>query len=286
MFVRGEDGKVRALSSICRHRAVPVTEDGERGNVKRFQCPYHLWTYGLDGKLTGAPFMTDNRGFDKTRIALPEFRVGGLERHRLRELRRRRGAACAAARRPRPLLPVLRPGRSRLQQCLCRRVEHELETGDGERRRVPRPGGAPGGDAGVRPDLHDAAHDVRRLLGEAGARARSRVLQEEVRLRARQGRNRDGRAGAARVRNDHCVPGQLPDADTRHAQHPGELAHLGGQDPGRHVQRGAPRVRRREVHAAGVRGPRGDRTGSMSRTRWCSIGASRGRSGRVAPRPA
>ena len=75
VFVRGQDGKVRALSSICRHRAVPVTEDGERGNVKRFQCPYHLWTYGLDGKLAGAPFMTDNRGFDKARIALPEFRV-------------------------------------------------------------------------------------------------------------------------------------------------------------------------------------------------------------------
>ena len=75
VFVRGQDGKVRGLSSICRHRAVPVTQDGERGNVKRFQCPYHLWTYGLDGRLTGAPFMTDNRGFDKARIALPEFRV-------------------------------------------------------------------------------------------------------------------------------------------------------------------------------------------------------------------
>ena len=75
VFVRGQDGQVRGLSSICRHRAVPVTEDGERGSVKRFQCPYHLWTYGLDGQLTGAPFMTDNAGFDKARISLPEFRV-------------------------------------------------------------------------------------------------------------------------------------------------------------------------------------------------------------------
>ena len=75
VVVRGLDGKIRALSSICRHRAVPLTQDGEQGNLKSFQCPYHLWTFELNGQLKGAPYMEDNKAFDKSAIALPEFRL-------------------------------------------------------------------------------------------------------------------------------------------------------------------------------------------------------------------
>lgn len=55
IIVRGEDGEVRALSSVCRHRYMPVTEGS--GNTTRFICPYHAWTYATDGKLVAAPYM-------------------------------------------------------------------------------------------------------------------------------------------------------------------------------------------------------------------------------------
>ncbi len=57
VFVRGEDGEIRGFHNICRHRGAKVSE-GE-GNCSHFRCPYHLWTYDLKGKLTGAPTMAD-----------------------------------------------------------------------------------------------------------------------------------------------------------------------------------------------------------------------------------
>ncbi|WP_225728235.1 MULTISPECIES: aromatic ring-hydroxylating dioxygenase subunit alpha [unclassified Nocardia] len=55
LVVRGRDGELRAFLNICRHRgAMLCTED--TGQVRRnLQCPYHAWTYGLDGKLVAAP---------------------------------------------------------------------------------------------------------------------------------------------------------------------------------------------------------------------------------------
>jgi phenylpropionate dioxygenase-like ring-hydroxylating dioxygenase large terminal subunit len=44
-----------------------------KGNCKTIVCPYHAWTYGLDGKLRGAPFMENAPGFDKAGYRLPEF---------------------------------------------------------------------------------------------------------------------------------------------------------------------------------------------------------------------
>ncbi|AEF39462.1 putative dioxygenase [Hoyosella subflava DQS3-9A1] len=57
LIVRGRDGGLRAFLNICRHRgAMLCTEDS--GQVRRnFQCPYHAWTYGLDGRLVAAPNM-------------------------------------------------------------------------------------------------------------------------------------------------------------------------------------------------------------------------------------
>jgi phenylpropionate dioxygenase-like ring-hydroxylating dioxygenase large terminal subunit len=47
---RGKDGAVRSFINVCRHRGSPVvTED--RGSARRFVCPYHAWTYNLDGSL-------------------------------------------------------------------------------------------------------------------------------------------------------------------------------------------------------------------------------------------
>ncbi|MFC3227398.1 Rieske 2Fe-2S domain-containing protein [Marinibaculum pumilum] len=56
LVVRGDDGAVRAMSALCRHRGHPLKESCS-GNEKRFVCPYHRWTYGRDGSFVGAPHM-------------------------------------------------------------------------------------------------------------------------------------------------------------------------------------------------------------------------------------
>lgn len=55
LVVRGEDKAVRAFTNVCRHRASRLV-DGASGCAKKLVCPYHAWTYDLDGRLTGVPF--------------------------------------------------------------------------------------------------------------------------------------------------------------------------------------------------------------------------------------
>ena len=72
-IVRGGDGVLRALNTVCRHRAMPVVTG--RGNARRFTCPYHAWTYGSDGRLIAAPHMERSLAFDKAACALPRHRL-------------------------------------------------------------------------------------------------------------------------------------------------------------------------------------------------------------------
>jgi choline monooxygenase len=73
LVVRDAAGVLRAFSNVCRHRAGPVAEGcGER---KSFQCGYHGWTYGLDGRLTGTPEFEGVERFEKRENCLPEFRA-------------------------------------------------------------------------------------------------------------------------------------------------------------------------------------------------------------------
>ena len=72
IVLRDRDGVVRAMSNICRHRMSTLLEG--RGNARSIVCPYHAWTYNLDGTLRGAPAMTLNEGFCKTDVALPQIR--------------------------------------------------------------------------------------------------------------------------------------------------------------------------------------------------------------------
>lgn len=58
LAVRGEDGAVRVFRNACRHRGAQVAEG--RGCSQAFTCPYHAWTYGLDGRLHAIPH---ERGF-------------------------------------------------------------------------------------------------------------------------------------------------------------------------------------------------------------------------------
>jgi Rieske 2Fe-2S family protein len=75
---RGRDGGVTAFLNVCRHRGARLCTDRE-GQVKRaFQCPYHAWTYGLDGTLVAAPNLTgmpdvDRTAYGLTRVAVREW---------------------------------------------------------------------------------------------------------------------------------------------------------------------------------------------------------------------
>lgn len=72
IVLRDRDGAIRALSNVCRHRMSVLLEG--RGNTRLITCPYHAWTYTLDGHLRGAPAMTLNQGFCRDQIALPQIR--------------------------------------------------------------------------------------------------------------------------------------------------------------------------------------------------------------------
>jgi len=74
LIIRGDDGQVRALHNVCRHRAGPLATCGGRG-APALVCRYHGWTYALDGQLRGAPEMGRATGFDPATIRLPTARV-------------------------------------------------------------------------------------------------------------------------------------------------------------------------------------------------------------------
>jgi len=70
--IRDKDGILRAMSNVCLHRMSTLLEG--RGNKRSIVCPYHAWTYNLDGSLRGAPAMTLNDGFCKDSYKLPQVR--------------------------------------------------------------------------------------------------------------------------------------------------------------------------------------------------------------------
>ena len=72
LVVRDEDGP-RAFLNVCRHRGSLLVE-GE-GSGKSVQCPYHAWTYGLDGSLRAAPRSEREPDFDKEGISLVPLRL-------------------------------------------------------------------------------------------------------------------------------------------------------------------------------------------------------------------
>jgi nitrite reductase/ring-hydroxylating ferredoxin subunit len=73
VVTRDDDDTLRAFANVCRHRgAVVATGAGERGTL---QCPYHAWTYGLDGGLRAAPRTRDDDGFDRDQLGLVPMAV-------------------------------------------------------------------------------------------------------------------------------------------------------------------------------------------------------------------
>jgi phenylpropionate dioxygenase-like ring-hydroxylating dioxygenase large terminal subunit len=72
MIVRDKDGALRAQSNVCLHRMSVLLEGA--GHVNTITCPYHGWSYALDGKLRAAPAMKQNADFDHGTYCLPQLR--------------------------------------------------------------------------------------------------------------------------------------------------------------------------------------------------------------------
>ena len=74
VLVRDEEGTLRAFLNVCRHRGSIVCEGS--GRRATLQCPYHAWTYGLDGKLIAAPRFSREGGGDHEQLGLIALQVG------------------------------------------------------------------------------------------------------------------------------------------------------------------------------------------------------------------
>ena len=64
IVVRDRAGEVRAFYNVCRHRGTRLCDAASGRLGETIQCPYHAWTYRLDGRLVGAPHMAGTPGFD------------------------------------------------------------------------------------------------------------------------------------------------------------------------------------------------------------------------------
>ena len=79
LLLRGDDGKIRALHNVCRHRGFTLCDDATGSVKRRLVCPYHQWSYALDGSLAKARRMPDD--FDTSGYPLGQAHcriVGGL----------------------------------------------------------------------------------------------------------------------------------------------------------------------------------------------------------------
>ncbi len=73
VVARGKDGELRGFVNVCRHRGHLVAQGS--GRRATLQCPYHAWTYGLDGSLVSAPRCDREPGFDMDGLSLVPVQV-------------------------------------------------------------------------------------------------------------------------------------------------------------------------------------------------------------------
>ncbi|MEP6698826.1 MAG: aromatic ring-hydroxylating dioxygenase subunit alpha [Verrucomicrobiota bacterium] len=74
IIARDQQRELRAFYNVCRHRGTRLCED-KTGHATTLQCPYHAWTYGLDGRLLGVPHMGEVHGFEKAAFSLHPVNV-------------------------------------------------------------------------------------------------------------------------------------------------------------------------------------------------------------------
>jgi glycine betaine catabolism A len=70
LLVREADGSVAGFINACRHRGHELLPCGGNANARHIQCPYHAWTYGLDGSLRVAPGFRGRHSFDPAEFGL------------------------------------------------------------------------------------------------------------------------------------------------------------------------------------------------------------------------
>jgi phenylpropionate dioxygenase-like ring-hydroxylating dioxygenase large terminal subunit len=75
MVAKDQRSTIRAFYNVCRHRGARLCEE-QNGHAAAIQCPYHAWTYALDGRLLGAPHMDETPGFNKADYPLKPARLG------------------------------------------------------------------------------------------------------------------------------------------------------------------------------------------------------------------
>jgi Rieske 2Fe-2S family protein len=79
IVTRDKGGEVRAFYNVCRHRGTRMCTEQNGNLAGRIQCPYHGWTYALDGTLLGAPHMDE--GFHREEFPLNRVHVATWEGH-------------------------------------------------------------------------------------------------------------------------------------------------------------------------------------------------------------
>ncbi|MFL6599438.1 MAG: aromatic ring-hydroxylating oxygenase subunit alpha, partial [Chthoniobacterales bacterium] len=75
IVTKDQRSTIRGFYNVCRHRGSRLCEE-QNGHVAAIQCPYHAWTYTLDGRLLGAPHMDETPGFNKAEYPLKPARLG------------------------------------------------------------------------------------------------------------------------------------------------------------------------------------------------------------------
>lgn len=76
IFVRQDDGSIRAFVNSCIHRGMQLAESGARGRAALFRCPFHGWTFGPDGSLRSLPCAWDFAHVDRDTARLDEVATG------------------------------------------------------------------------------------------------------------------------------------------------------------------------------------------------------------------
>lgn len=78
VVVRDKQNEIRAFYNVCRHRGSRLCE-ADAGHLGAIQCPYHAWTYSLDGQLVGAPDMETLPDFDRADYSLVPVKIDSWE---------------------------------------------------------------------------------------------------------------------------------------------------------------------------------------------------------------
>jgi Rieske 2Fe-2S family protein len=99
--VRNAQGELRGFYNVCSHRGTKFLDDETTGNARKaFRCPYHAWTFDLDGRLLGTPNVKEDEHFDRARYPLYPFAVDSYAGFLFVNL----------SERPRPLMEALTDG--------------------------------------------------------------------------------------------------------------------------------------------------------------------------------